>query len=457
MRGDRGAARGFIMFRSLEDRVPPDHPLRPIRRMVDRALAEMSPLFDFLYAAKVASPSRRSTSCGLRSLQILYAIPSERKLCEHLEYNLLFRWFVGLPFSEQVWHPTSFTKNRDRLLTPEVAGVFFEKIRSQAEAQKLLSREHFSVDGTLARSGRLLEELPPQRARRRTKTAGTTPAGGGGRNPEVDFHGERRRNDTHGSTTDPDARLARKGAGKEAKLAYAGHILVENRHGLIVACALTQATGKAEEEAALQLLFRERKRQRGRMTVGADRGYNTKELRPGGPRPWHHPPRGREEEVQRHRPTDHQLGGVRGQHAPAQDRGGALRLDEDRGGLRKLRHRGEEKVRAVFTFTCACFNLVRLGTWGRSWPAHEQERGNQAPRGHESGAWTDSRPRSALFFVSIIDRLPFVGVVFSSLLGQPENLRSSQRFNLQFVGMLAVQRFVEAPLFLGPAHSHRGD
>jgi transposase len=327
--------------------------------MVDRALAEMSPLFELLYAEKgrVSIPPE----CLLRAqvLQVLYGIPSERKLCEHLEYNLLFRWFVGLPFSERAWHPTSFTKNRDRLLTPEVAGVFFEKIRSQAEAQKLLSREHFSVDGTLIEAAASLKSFRP-RDEAEGKDGGDTPAGGGGRNSEVDFHGERRRNDTHCSTTDPDARLARKGAGKEAKLAYAGHIVVENRHGLIVECTLTKATGKAEEEAALALLLRERNRQRGRMTVGADRGYNTKrfvrEARVLGITP-------HVAEKKRYSAIDQRTTGWEGYGVSLRRRKiveepfGWMKVT---GGLRKLRHRGAEKVRAVFTFTCACFNLVRL-------------------------------------------------------------------------------------------------
>jgi len=218
VRGDEEGQEAFILFESLEGRVPPDHPLRSIRRLVDKALREMSPLFDSLYAEKgrVSIPPE----CLLRALvlQTLYGIPSERKLCEHLEYNLLFRWFVGLRFSQGAWHPTSFTKNRDHILTAEVAGVFFEKIRGDDQ------------DG------------------------GDIPTRGTGRNPKVDFHGERRSNTTHASRTDPEARLARKGRGKEAKLAYAGHIVVENRNGLIVDCTLTKATGTAEEEAALALL-----------------------------------------------------------------------------------------------------------------------------------------------------------------------------------------------------------
>lgn len=358
MRGDEERQEGFIMFTSLEDRIPADHPLRPIRRMVDRALSEMSPLFDSLYAERGRISIAPEYLLRAQMVQILFAVPSERRLCEHLEYNLLFRWFVGLPLSEPVWHPTTFTKNRDRLLTAQVAGVFFGKIRRQAEARKLLSREHFSVDGTLIEAAASLKSFRPKDEEGR-EDGGSTPAGGGGRNPEVSFHGERRTNDTHRSTTDPDARLARI-KGKEAKLAYRGHLLVENRHGLIVSLALTPATGTAEEEAALRLLARERQRRRGQMTVGADRGYNTKrfvrEARALRITP-------HVAEKKRYSAIDQRTTTWEGYRVSMRRR----KIVEEPfgwmktvGGLRKLRHRGEEKVRAVFTFTCACFNLVRL-------------------------------------------------------------------------------------------------
>ena len=330
MRGDEERQEGMVMLASADDRVPPDHPLRAIRKMVDEALREMSPLLTCLYAerGRVSIPPEYLLRAQL--LQILYAIPSERKLCEHIEYNFLFRWFVGLPLTEPMWHHSSFTKNRDRLLCSGVAEVFHTQIRPQAEAHRLLSREHFSCDGTLIETAASLKSFRPRDEEGHTD-GGDGPTAGGGRNPEVDFHGERRRNDTHCSRTDPDARLARKGAGKGAKLCYAGHVLVENRNGLIVDCALTQATGKAEEEAGLFLLLRERRRQRGRMTVGADRGYDTRgfvrETRTMGVTP----PCGREEERRRHRRAHHQLGRLRSEHASAQDSGGVLWLDEDRG------------------------------------------------------------------------------------------------------------------------------
>jgi transposase len=359
MRGDEEQQEGFIVFESLEDQVPQDHPLRRVRRIVNQALREMSPLFDSLYAehGRLSIPPE----CLLRAqvLQILYAIPSERRFCEHLQYHLLFRWFVGLPFSEKAWHPTSFTKNRDRLLTPEVAGVFFEKIRSQAEARKLLSREHFSIDGTLVEAAASLKSFRPKD---KGKDGGGNNTGNGsaGRNPEVDFRGERRTNATHASTTDPEALLAKHSPGEAARLAYAGHLLVENRHGLIVSCSLTKATGQAEEEAALALLSCEKRRRSGHLTVGADRRYNT--------RGFVHAARAlgitpHVAEKTRYNAIDQRTTTWEGYAVSIRRR----KIVEESfgwmktvGGLRKLRHRGTERVRAVFTFTCACFNLIRM-------------------------------------------------------------------------------------------------
>jgi transposase len=360
VRGDEECQEGFIMLTSLEDRIPADHPLRPIRRIVDRVLARMSPLLDALYAerGRVSIPPEYLLRAQL--IQILYRIPSERRFCEDLEYNLLVRWFVGLPLSEKVWHPTSFSKNRDRLLSSSVGEAFFQGVREEAESRKLLSREHFSCDGTLLeaaaslKSFRLKEEEGEE----------ARPPRSGGRNPEVDFHGEKRSNATHASTTDPEARLAKKGAGKEAKLAYTGHILVENRHGLIVSCALTKATGKAEEEAALQLLAEERGRRSGPFTVGADRGYHTQSFVDGT----------RALGVTPHVAMKKRYNAIDGRttswdgYAISQCRRKIVEEPfgwmKNIGGLRKLRHRGEEKVRALFKFVASAYNLVRMRNLG---------------------------------------------------------------------------------------------
>jgi len=359
MRGDEQLQSGFVCLTNLEDVVPADHPLRAIRAMVDVALVEMSPDLEVLYASGGRPSIAPEYLLRAQLMQILYAIPSERRLVEQLRYNLLLRWFVGVPLDEPLFHVTSFTKNRKRLLTTEVAEAFFVAIRDQAEAHKLLSREHFSVDGTLLEAAAALKSLRPIERDEDEEP----PAGGGTRNPDVDFHGQRRGNQSHRSTTDPEARLARKGRGKEAKLCYAGHSLIENRHGLICECELTQASGTAEREAGLRLLARERSRRKaGRMSVAADKGYDTADF----------------------------VAGVRAlgvtPHVAAKQRGSAIdgrtsrhagyatslrrrKLIEegygwmkDTGGLRKLRHRGQAKVSALFTFTCAAYNLVRRRT-----------------------------------------------------------------------------------------------
>jgi len=357
MRGDEQRQAGFIVMTTLEDVVPEDHPLRAIRRLVDEALARMSPELEVLYASGGRPSIAPEYLLRAQLVQILYAIGSERRLVEQLRYNLLLRWFVGLPMDEPVWHATSFTKNRDRLLTSALAEAFFCAIRDQAEAHELLSREHFSVDGTLIEAAAALKSLRPLE-----ESEGEEPAAGSGRNPDVDWRGERRGNATHRSATDPEARLARKGNGREARLCYAGHTLVENRNGLITQCELTQASGTAEREAGLRLLGKQRRRRGGRLSVGADRGYDTAGFVAGvralGATP--HVARKKRLSAIDGRTTRH------GSYAVSQRR---RKLVEEPfgwmktvGGLRKLRHRGTAKVAALFTFTCAAYNLVRLRT-----------------------------------------------------------------------------------------------
>ena len=357
MRGDEQLQSGFVCLTSLEDVVPADHPLRAIRAMVDAALAKMSAELEVLYASGGRPSIAPEYLLRAQLLQILYAIPSERRLVEQLRYNLLLRWFVGVPLNEPLFHVTSFTKNRKRLLTSEIAEAFFCAIRDQAEAHKLLSREHFSVDGTLIEAAAALKSLRPI-----ANDESQEPPSGGGRNPDVDFHGQRRGNQTHRSTTDPEARLARKGRGKEAKLCYAGHTLVENRNGLICECELTQASGTAEREAGLRLLTRQRARHRGRFSVGADKGYDTKDFVAGV----------RELGATPHVAVKDRFSALDGRttrhagYATSQRRRKLIEEGygwmKDTGGLRKLRHRGQAKVAALFAFTCAAYNLVRLRT-----------------------------------------------------------------------------------------------
>lgn len=356
MRGDEQLQGGFVILTSLEDVVPDDHPLRAIRALVDAALEEMSPELEALYASRGRPSIAPEYLLRAQLAQILYAIPSERRLVEQLRYNLLLRWFVGLPMDEPVWHATTFTKNRDRLLNSEIAAAFFRAIRSQAAAHKLLSREHFSVDGTLLEAAASLKSLRPV-----SESEDEDPPPGGGRNRKVDFHGQRRNNATHRSVSDPEARLAKKGRGKEARLCYAGHSLTENRNGLIVDCELTAATGTCEREAGLRLLARQRRRSgRRRMSVGADKGYDAAGFVAGArvlkitP---HVAAKDRFSAIDR-RTTRH------GSYAISQRR---RKLVEEPfgwmktvGGLHKLRHRGKAKVSAIFTFACAAYNLVRL-------------------------------------------------------------------------------------------------
>jgi transposase len=356
MRGGEERQAGFIIMTTLEDVVPADHPLRAIRVMVDAALEEMSPELEALYASGGRPSVAPEYLLRAQLAEILYAIGSERRLCEQLRYNLLLRWFVGLPLDEPVWHPTTFTKNRDRLLSAAVAEAFFRAIRGQAEAHKLLSREHFSLDGTLIEAAASLKSLQPLE-----KDDDEVPPRPGGRNPEVDWRGQRRGNQTHRSTTDPEARLARKGDSQAAKLCYAGHSLTENRNGLIVACELTEATGTAEREAGLRLLRRQRRRSgRRQLTVGADRGYDVKDFVAGvrelGATP--HIARKKRASAIDGRTTRHAGYAVsQRRRKTVEEPFGWMKTI---GGLAKLRHRGKAKASTVYIFACAAYNLVRL-------------------------------------------------------------------------------------------------
>jgi transposase len=267
MRGEDQRSGGLFSYVDLEARVPADHPLRPIRTIVDEALSALSGEFAALYShlGRPSIPPERLLRALL--LQAFYSVRSERLLMEQLDYNLLFRWFVGLGIDDPVWHPTAFTTNRDRLLEGEVAAKVLAAVLNHARLRQLLSREHFSVDGTLIEAWASMKSFRPK------DDADGPPPGSSGRNDSRDFHGEQRRNETHASTTDGEARLFRKGAGKEARLCFMGHLLMENRSGLVVATRLTQATGLAEREAASALL--EDLPGRHRITVGADRAYDT--------------------------------------------------------------------------------------------------------------------------------------------------------------------------------------
>jgi transposase len=268
MRGDDVQQGGMFSYVSLEARVPSTHPLRGIKALLDEALSAMGRDFDRVYASegRPSIPPERLVRAS--TLQVLYSIRSERLLCEQLDYNLLFRWFVGLSIDESIWDHSTFTKNRDRLIEAKVARKLLRRIVRKARDARLLSNEHFSVDGTLIESWAAVKSM-----RRRD---GKDEPPGPGRNPTVNWHGEKRTNETHVSPKDPEAQLFCKGRGQTAKLNYMGHVLMEHRHGLIVDVEVTEATGFAERAAAMQLIDRQPARER--RTLAADKAYDTKQF-----------------------------------------------------------------------------------------------------------------------------------------------------------------------------------
>ena len=356
MRGDDLQQQAMFSYISPEARVPKDHPLRPIQIMVDNALFDLAPLFKKMYShtGRPSIPPEQILRALL--LQIFYSIRSERMLVEQLEYNLLFRWFVGLSMDDNVWDHSVFSKNRDRLIEHDVATQFFDTIRRQAERADLLSNEHFTVDGTLIEAWASMKSFRPKDDQ--------DPPTSGGRNSEVDFKGEKRKNDTHQSTTDPDARLLKKGKGKEAKLCFMGHALMENRSGLVVDSRLTQATGTAERTAALEMI--EDVPGTKQITLGADRGYDVASF---------------VKDLRQLRATPHVAQKTKGtaidkrttRHTGYQTSLKIRKRVEEifgwmktTGVLRKTRHRGLERVECDFTLAVTAYNLVRMRTliWG---------------------------------------------------------------------------------------------
>jgi len=344
----------MFSYVSPEDRVPADHPLRPIRLMTDIALQALSSAFERMYVAFGRPSIAPEKLLRALLLQVLYSVRSERMLMEQLEYNLLFRWFVGLNMDEPVWVASVFSKNRDRLLEGDIARKFFDEILEQAAAAQLTSDEHFSVDGSL------IEAWASQKSFQRKHGADATPPDDPG-NPTVNFRGEQRRNETHESKTDPDARLARKSGGHEAKLAYCGNVLIENRNGLVVDTELMQPSGTAERDAAM--LMAARIEGDGRVTVAADKAYDTKDF-VAVMRDLNVTPHVAQNEK---RPGGSSIDGRTTRHAGYQlSQRKRKRIEEvfgwmkTVGMLRKTRHRGVFKVGWVFTFTAAAYNLVRM-------------------------------------------------------------------------------------------------
>jgi transposase len=362
MRGRDDLSEGLFSYVRLEERVPADHPLRAIRALTDEAFRSLNHRFDGLYSSmgRPSIPPEMLLRASL--LQAFFSVRSERMLMEQIDYNLLFRWFVGLPMDAQVWHPTVFTHNRDRLLEAEVAHEFLAALLALPQVKKLLSSEHFSVDGTLIDAWASMKSFRPKDG------SGEPP--GPGRNGERNFHKEKRSNETHASITDPDARLYRKADGRESRLCFMGHVLMENRNGLAVDAALTHATGTAEREAAMAMLDRRKRKKKSkrRITLGADKAYDVTDF---------------VEDLRQREVTPHiaingavsKLGTVR---KTAVDRrttrhaGYAVsqilrkRIEEVFGwiktqaGLAKIKVRGLAKAAAVFTFAVAAYNLIRI-------------------------------------------------------------------------------------------------
>ena len=354
MRGHDERSDFLFSYVSPEHRVPHDHPLRTVRRLTDAALEQLSPRFATLYS-DIGRPSIPPEQL-LRALvlQVLYSVRSERLLMEQLDYNLLFRWFVGLGMDEPIWDHSTFSKNRDRLLAGDIAQAFFDAVLADARSRRLLADEHFTVDGTLLEAWASHKSVRPKAAPR------SDPPDDPG-NPTVNFRGERRTNATHQSTTDPDARLAKKAPGQPAKLAFHGHVCMENRHGLVVDTMVTPADGYAEVDAALVMAER---LPGGRATMGMDKYYDQRRLITG-LREMHITPHVAQWPTTRTRRSGIDARTTRHPGYAVSQRK-RKRVEEVFGWmktiglLRKLRHRGGPKVGWIFTFTAAAYNLVRL-------------------------------------------------------------------------------------------------
>jgi transposase len=353
MRGTDVHQEGLFSYLSPESRIPKEHPLRPVREMVNQALAELTGQFEAMYAdtGRPSIPPEKLLRASL--LQIFYSIRSERLLCEQLDYNLLFRWFIGLSMDDSVWDHSTFSKNRDRLLESDIARGFFDAVLAQAESKGLTSDEHFSVDGTLIDAWASMKSV-------RHKDGSDDPPQGGGRNPERDFHGEKRTNETHASTTDPEARMFRKSKGTGARLCYLGHALMENRNGLVVDARLTEATGTAERDSAVEMVAERPGRHR--ITVGADKLYDTRDF-VDDLRELRATPHVAQNDTRRRSAIDGRTTSHSGYDVSQRTR---KRIEEvfgwgkEIGPVRKTKFRGKERVGFQLLLTLAGYNLIRM-------------------------------------------------------------------------------------------------
>jgi transposase len=355
MRGSDEGSGSLFSYVDLETRVPKGHPLRAIREITNGALSDLSADFEAMYAplGRPSIPPEKLLRASL--LQAFYSIRSERQLMERLAFDLLFRWFVGLGIDDAVWDHSVFSKNRDRLLEGEIAAKFLAAVLTQPTVKQLLSTDHFSVDGTLVEAWASMKSLKPKNEDR-----GDEPPVSGGRNEEVDFRGEKRSNQTHASTSDPDAMLYRKGPGMEAKLCYIGHALMENRHGLFVDARLTRVSGHAERLAALEMIEPRADRQKA-ITLGGDKGFDAAdfvmELREINVTP----------HIARNTTRRSAIDGRTTRHPGyAASQRVRKRIEEGFGwmktiaGFRKTKYRGIDKVGWAFTLAATAYNLIRL-------------------------------------------------------------------------------------------------
>jgi transposase len=356
MRGGDERWGELFSYVDLEARVRADHPLRAIRAIVNEALTALEQEFAALYApiGRPSIPPEKLLRAML--LQAFYSIRSERQLMERLEYDLLFRWFVGIGIDDSAWDHSTFSKNRDRLLDGDIAAKFLGAVLAQPRVKKLLSTDHFSVDGTLIEAWASMKSFRPKDG-----SDNEPPAGAGGRNAEADFHGKRRSNETHASTTDADARLYRKGPGKEARLCFIGHGLMENRSGLLVDACLTPADGHAERVAALHMIEPRADRPRA-VTLGADKGYDVQDF-VNEVRSMAVTPHVAQNTSNRRSAIDRRTTRHEGYAASQRIR---KRIEEAFGwiktvaGQQKTKFRGVDRVGFAFTFAAAAYNLVRL-------------------------------------------------------------------------------------------------
>ena len=371
MRGGDERSGSLFSYVDLEARVRRDHPLRTIRVLVNEALVALAGDFAALYSGTGRPSIAPEKLLRAMLLQAFYSIRSERQLMERLEFDLLFRWFVGIGVDDAAWDHSTFSKNRDRLLEGDIAAKFLGAVLSQPRVKRLVSSDHFSVDGTLIEAWASMKSFKPRQAQDHRSggnpsggakpSGGQSGKGGGGRNAEADFHGEKRSNDTHASTTDPQAKLYRKGRGKEAKLCFMGHGLMENRNGLLVDACLTGADGHAERIAALHMIEPRAERPRP-ITLGADKAYDTADFI---------------NELRTLKVTPHVAQNERGRASAIDGRttrhaGYGIsqrirkRIEEafgwmkTVGGQAKTRFRGMARVGFAFTFAAAAYNLIRL-------------------------------------------------------------------------------------------------